>query len=144
MYSGRFVQHPCRLGQTFGDGLRWHVRAYCHIDKKFKDFLLSRCLDTGGDEEAGATPEDDICWNEFFEVVLCPNPKLGKLQQEVVARDYGMKDARLRVPVRKALLYYFEKRLRLDVADALDGPHETPVIIANRDAFVAALAEAKA
>ena len=31
---------------AFGnDGLRWHVRAYCHIDKKFKDFLLSRCLE---------------------------------------------------------------------------------------------------
>jgi hypothetical protein len=126
------------------DGLRWHVRAYCHIDKKFKDFLLSRCLDIGGDQEAGATPADDIFWNEFFEVVLRPNPKLGKLQQEVVARDYGMKDARLRVPVRKALLYYFEKRLRLDVADALDGPHETPIMIANRDAFGAALIEATA
>jgi predicted DNA-binding transcriptional regulator YafY len=28
---------------AFGhDGLRWHVRAYCHIDSKFKDFILSR------------------------------------------------------------------------------------------------------
>jgi predicted DNA-binding transcriptional regulator YafY len=25
------------------DGLRWHVRAFCHIDSKFKDFILSRC-----------------------------------------------------------------------------------------------------
>lgn len=124
------------------DGLRWHVRAYCHIDKKFKDFLLSRCLDIGRDDEAGATSEDDIFWNEFFDVVLCPNPALSKKQQDVIAHDYAMKDARLQVPVRKALLYYFEKRLRLDVADALDSPREIPVIIANRDAFVAALAEA--
>ena len=61
---------------------------------------------------------------------------------QVVARDYGMKDARLRVPVRKALLDYFEKRLRLDVAAPLDGPSETPIMIANRDAFGAALVEA--
>ena len=41
---------------AFGnDGLRWHVRAYCHIDKKFKDFLLSRCLETRGDGDAGAS-----------------------------------------------------------------------------------------
>ena len=30
---------------AFGyDGFRWHVRAYCHIDHKFKDFLLPRIL----------------------------------------------------------------------------------------------------
>ncbi|MGN6205889.1 WYL domain-containing protein, partial [Humibacter sp.] len=30
---------------AFGyDGLRWHARAYCHIDSKFKDFLLPRIL----------------------------------------------------------------------------------------------------
>jgi hypothetical protein len=126
------------------DGLRWHVRAYCHIDRKFKDFLLSRCLDIGRDDKAGANPEDDTSWNQYFEVVLCPNPALSKKQKKVIAQDYEMKDGRLQVPVRKALLYYFQKRLRLDVADALDGPHETPIIIANRDAFVAALAEATA
>ena len=45
---------------AFGnDGLRWHVRAYCHIDRKFKDFILSRCLDAKGDDEAGAPPDRD-------------------------------------------------------------------------------------
>lgn len=30
---------------AFGsDGFRWHVRAFCHIDNRFKDFLLSRAL----------------------------------------------------------------------------------------------------
>ncbi|MEM6497864.1 MAG: WYL domain-containing protein, partial [Pseudomonadota bacterium] len=30
---------------AFGyDGFRWHVRAYCHLTKKFKDFLLPRIL----------------------------------------------------------------------------------------------------
>ena len=62
---------------AFGnDGLRWHVRAYCHIDKKFKDFLLSRCLGTRSEDDAGATPGEDIYWNEFFDVVLRPNPAL--------------------------------------------------------------------
>ena len=46
--------------------------------------------------------------------------------------------------VRKALLYYFQKRLRLDVADKLDDPHEMPVVVANRADFDAALGEAMA
>jgi predicted DNA-binding transcriptional regulator YafY len=130
---------------AFGnDGLRWHVRAYCHIDKKFKDFLLSRCLEAGNEGEPGAKPSDDTYWNGFFEVILSPNPSLSEKQQEVVAQDYNMTGGRVSVPVRKALLYYFQKRLRLDVAGALDGPHEAPVVITNREEFAEALAEATA
>ncbi|MCR6644907.1 MAG: transcriptional regulator [Terricaulis sp.] len=126
------------------DGLRWHVRAYCHIDKKFKDFLLSRCLDVRGDGDAGAAPDADRFWFERFNVVLSPNPALSKSQQAVVAQDYAMTDGSIAVPVRKALLYYFQKRLRLDGIAALDGPYETPVIITNREEFSRALAEAAA
>jgi predicted DNA-binding transcriptional regulator YafY len=130
---------------AFGnDGLRWHVRAYCHIDKKFKDFLLSRCLQARGDGEAGARPEDDAFWKETFPVVLSPNPALSPSQRSIVAQDYNMTGDCVSVPVRKALLYYFQKRLRLDAAGALDGPRETPVVIANREEFAQALAEASA
>ena len=130
---------------AFGnDGLRWHVRAYCHIDRKFKDFLLSRCLDAKEDDEPGAQPDDDIYWNNFFDVVLVPNPMLSKEQQRVIAHDYMMSNGRITVSVRKALLYYFRKRLRLDVANALDNHHEIPVIVANLKAFEAALTEAMA
>ncbi|HEV2570923.1 MAG TPA: WYL domain-containing protein [Beijerinckiaceae bacterium] len=128
---------------AFGhDGLRWHVRAFCHIDEKFKDFILSRCLDTSNEGKPGASPDNDIFWQEIFEVVLSPNPKLSKSQRDVIAKDYNMDGHRVVVPIRKALLYYFQKRLRLDGISALDGPHETPVIIENQEAFARALAEA--
>ena len=128
---------------AFGnDGLRWHVRAYCHIDLKFKDFLLSRCLEVRGDGEAGAAPEEDVFWNETFPVVLSPNPALSESQQSIVAQDYAMTGGNVSVAVRKALLYYFQKRLRLDAAHTLDGPQETPVVIWNREEFDHALAEA--
>ncbi|MBR1191481.1 WYL domain-containing protein [Bradyrhizobium sp. AUGA SZCCT0160] len=126
------------------DGLRWHVRAHCHIDRKFKDFLLSRCLGAGIDGAPGADAADDTLWNDFFDVILKPNPALSKTQQEVIAQDYNMIDCRVCVPVRKAHLYYFQKRLRLDVADAFDDPQEVPILVANDDAFTEALAEAKA
>ena len=60
------------------------------------------------------SPENDIYWNDFFDVALVPNPMLSEKQQKVVAQDYIMADGRVSVPVRKALLYYFHKRLRLD------------------------------
>lgn len=125
---------------AFGtDGLRWHTRAFCHIRKEFRDFLLSRCLDTKEPGEAGADPEDDGEWNEYFSVVLMPNPRLGEHQQKIIALDYDMIDNCIAIPVRRALLYYFNKRLRLDVVAFLDNPNEVPVIVANFHAFKSAL-----
>ena len=124
------------------DGLRWHTRAFCHIDGKFKDFILSRCLDTRALGEAGAQPAADSCWDKYFSVVLCPNPRLSPSQRTVIAQDYAMENGEKFVPVRSALLYYFSKRLRLDVADRFDDPREAPVIVKNRAAFDVALAEA--
>jgi len=67
---------------AFGsDGFRWHIRAYCHIDRKFKDFLLSRCLQARSLEESAAQPEDDKHWANFFDVKLSPNPRIGENQQ---------------------------------------------------------------
>jgi hypothetical protein len=121
------------------DGLRWHVRAYCHLEARFKDFVLSRILDLGAEVEPGKSANEDVQWKEVFEVVLVPNPKLAERQRETVARDYAMTDGCLRIPVRRALLYYFNKRLRLDVADKADHPKETPVILSNKTEFQLAL-----
>lgn len=126
------------------DGLRWHVRAYCHIEHKFKDFIISRCMSTRRFDEPGATAADDRLWHDRFKVALSPNPALGESQRAVIAQDYEMSEGIAEVSVRKALLYYFQKRLRLDVADKLDNPHEVPVVVANRAEFDAALAEAMA
>ena len=124
------------------DGLRWHVRAFCHIDKKFKDFILSRCLGSRNEDLPGAKADVDTFWLETFDVTLVPNPVLGDAQQRVIAQDYEMDDGRVSVSVRKALLYYFQKRLRLDVSSELDKPHETPIVVSNRAEFDAVLAEA--
>jgi predicted DNA-binding transcriptional regulator YafY len=128
---------------AFGsDELRWHVRAYCHIDEKFKDFILSRCLDSRAPGTAGSVASDDRFWNTRFSVQLTPNPQLNKCQREIVAQDFAMEHGRVAVPVRRAMLYYFSKRLRLDIADHLDNPSEAPVVVKNRDEFDKALSEA--
>jgi predicted DNA-binding transcriptional regulator YafY len=124
------------------DGLRWHTRAFCNEDRRFKDFILSRCLDVRVVDES-VTPEiEDPHWESSFTVDLIPNPLLSPSQRAVIAQDFLMSEGHASITVRKALLYYLNKRLRLDVADRLDDPREVPVIVANRDAFDAALAEA--
>lgn len=124
---------------AFGhDGFRWHVRAFCHLDGKFKDFIVSRCARVRDFGEAGAAADDDVHWQMFFDVVLRPNPSLSDSQQRTIALDYEMKNGRAELPIRYALLYYFEKRLRLDVAAQKDRPSETPVIVENWTEFVTA------
>jgi predicted DNA-binding transcriptional regulator YafY len=127
---------PHALGS---DGLRWHVRGFCHIERVFKDFIISRCLKIGKMGEPLAAPSDDVDWLAYFNVVLIPNPKLSVAQQKTIERDYGMKDGRCELSVRRALLYYLDKRLRLDIAEKQDRPKETPVVVSNRKEYDAVL-----
>lgn len=149
-YQSMSPEHPDPLWRwitphAFGfDGLRWHVRAFCHRNNQFLDFVLGRCLEAAETGPAGARAEDDWQWQRIFDVTLEPNPELTEGQRRAIALDYGMRDAKVTVPVRFALLYYFNKRLRLDVAGHLDGPHERPVIVGNRTEFEEALANATA
>lgn len=124
------------------DGLRWHTRAFCHQTKKFKDFILSRCMGAKELEEAIATQSDDIFWGLYFNVILQTNPKLSEDQRRVIALDFEMSNNQVKVPVRYAFLYYFSKRLRIDVAEQFDNPREVPVIVKNRESFEKALREA--
>lgn len=101
------------------------------------------CLDAGEEGPPEASSDSDRNWLEFFDVILVPNPKLSRNQQNVVAQDYCMEGGKVSIPVRKSFLYYFQKRLRLDVAHILDNPSETPVVVQNVKAFKFAIAEAK-
>lgn len=124
---------------AFGhDGLRWHVRAFCHLEAKFKDFIISRCRGVRNEGEPGASPVDDKSWRTMFEVVLKPNPALTPSQQQTIALDFQMTKGKAVLPVRCAQLYYFEKRLRLDMEFGRDRPAEKPVVIENWKEFVRA------
>jgi len=85
---------------------------------------------------------EDVNWQSFFNVILVPNPRLSLSQQSIVAQDYCMTKGEISIAVRRSFLYYFQKRLRIDVARALDDPRETPVVVQNQDAFLTALTEA--
>ena len=125
---------------AFGhDGLRWHTRAFCHIEKKFKDFIVSSCRAIRAEWRTRARNlPTTSSWHTLFEIILTPNPALTPSQQQTIALDYQMTDGRAVLPMRCALLYYFEKRLRLDMEPGKDRPAEKPVVIENWKEFVRA------
>lgn len=147
-YNSMSPRHPDPMWRQItphslaSDGLRWHVRAYCHSDKRFKDFLLSRIRATGKAEEASISIGQDEDWNTIVAVRLVPNPELSKAQKDAVSWDYNMgPTGSLELRIRRALLYYFSRRLRLDVAT--DRPGERPVVMASQEAFDLELAAAQ-
>lgn len=115
---------------AFGyDGFRWHVRAYCHSDDKFKDFLLARILGVRGLGDAGKSAAEDRQWKETFDVEIGPHPDLTPSQKAVVAKDFGMKNGRAVLTVRYAMLFYVLKRLGL-LGDATKLSARTQHIVA--------------
>lgn len=129
---------------AFGfDGFRWHARAYCHIENRFKDFLLPRILEVRGKGKPGATGEQDWLWNNFFDVVIGPHPDLTESQKKVVAKDYGLDHGNGVLSVRYAMLFYVLKRLGL-LGDATKQSARTQHIVAlNRKETEAALEKAE-
>ena len=119
--------------------MRWHVRAYCHLNETYKDFLLSRILKSRSCEGLGPGAEQDSAWHQTANVILTPHPDLTPAQKSIVARDYGMKDQALSLQIRLALLYYFLKRLNLDFNERERSAREQHVVLANPDEVRSAL-----
>lgn len=117
---------------AFGhDGFRWHARAFCHLEETFKDFLLPRILKSRGEDEPGASGEADHFWHEYYPLEIAPHPALTSSQQEVVAKDYGMKGRKCVLRVRAAMLFYVMKRLGL-LNDAVnEDPRRQHIVLLN-------------
>lgn len=124
---------------AFGyDGFRWHARAYCHIDEKFKDFLLPRILAVRSPGPGGATGQDDLLWQEHVAVEITPHPQLTESQKTVVAKDYGMQDGKAVLSVRTAMLFYVLKRLGLLRDPEKEKPRAQHIVLLNKDYVMAA------
>lgn len=99
-------------------GFRWHVRAWCHKNQSFRDFLLSRISGTPQPSDEHAPPsEPDQAWNEQTTLHIIPNQRLSEAQQAMIARDYAMTDGQLSITVRKALAHYTLQRYQAAITD---------------------------
>lgn len=101
------------------DGFRWHTRAWCHENRDFRDFVLTRIQEIHERRESDADGAKDARWHNFVDVVLAPHHGLTKGQIAAVEVDFGMRRGQLRVPMREALVFYFARQLHLI--------HESPI-----------------
>lgn len=126
---------PCAFGH---DGHRWHVRAFCHREKGYRDFVIARILSLGEEQSSPADPPADLDWETTITLVLAPNPGLSEAHQRVIELDYGMENGELRFQCRRALLLYVVRNLGLDGADG-KRPQVQQVVLRNRSEIEAFL-----
>ncbi len=111
------------------DGLRWHVRAFCHSKKEFRDFVLGRIMGTRKQEQSEIDILDDQDWNQYLDVVIAPNPELNPDQIKIIERDYSMKNGEAEIRVRKAMLFYLERQL--GIAESAFTPAAQQIVLSR-------------
>src|SRR5690606_4771693 len=104
-----------------------------------KDFVIGRILATRAIEPPGARATDDWRWQQTIEVVLAPNPKLAKGQQQAIALDFGMTAGTVTVPLRLALLPYFDLQMRSGFGIESDISPLSTIIVVNAAEYDEAL-----
>jgi hypothetical protein len=113
--------------RAFGfDGLRWHLRALCHRDEVFKDFVVGRFQSVGRAKPCLHPDTVDADWLESDTLVIRPSPALSAHQRTALEMDYGMENGSLELTVRRAMRLYtlrrlgfVKKRLRLPMLNEL-------------------------
>lgn len=116
---------------AFGyDGVRWHVRAFCHLREGFRDFVLGRILSPGAPVASGVDPSEDREWHTNVDLILKPDDSLSPKQREGVEIDYGMKNGKVAVPCRQAMLFYTFRTLNFE-PNGTPRKGEKQVVIAN-------------
>lgn len=121
------------------DGFRWHVRAWCHKDGAFKDFVFARIYEIGESKPHTIDQSADKDWLDSVTVIIAPHPDLTESQSEAIKLDYGMPEGVRAIAVPRASLYYFLKRLGLNVDPKQKQPQKQHIVLMNRKEVMAAL-----
>lgn len=116
---------------AFGyDGVRWHVRAYCHLRGGFRDFVFGRILSAEQPIASNIDPASDREWHTQVKLVLEPDESLGPEQRHGVEIDYGMKNGKVTISCRQAMLFYTLRTLNFELS-GLPRKGERQVVISN-------------
>lgn len=114
------------------DGLRWHVRAYCHRREKFVDFVIGRLVDACFVAPSDIAPDADREWLTMTKLVIAAHPQLKVGQRKAIELEYGMENGVAEIRVREALVQYAIRRFRLDRVDSEVAPGAVQVVLVNR------------
>lgn len=118
------------------DGFRWHARSFCEKSGSYRDFVISRVIETRQTRPADQSPLADAAWQETIILEIGPHPDLSLNQKRVIQLDYGMEDGRAVISVRRALLYYALRRLGLDTDPSARAPQDQQIILLNKDSVM--------
>jgi predicted DNA-binding transcriptional regulator YafY len=112
--------------------MRWHIRAYCEKNGEFRDFVLSRFRGVPDIMDSSEhTVDKDVVWNTAIEILIEPDPRLNDSQREIIAADFGMKDGKLRIATRAALVSYALKSLNIDFTKIEPKAEAQQIVISN-------------
>ncbi len=117
------------------DGFRWHARSFCEKSSEYRDFVISRVIESRQSRPAQMQATADTAWDEIVELEIGPHPELSQNQKRVIELDYGMQNGWVVIPVRRALLYYALQRLGLDTDPAARRPQDQQIVLLNREAI---------
>jgi hypothetical protein len=96
------------------DGQRWHVRAWCHDNGDFRDFVISRIQRVQNRRKTAVPFTDDEGWHTRVDIVVAPRAGLTYGQRRAIEIDFGMSRGRLLLSCRKAMAFYLLRQLQLD------------------------------
>jgi predicted DNA-binding transcriptional regulator YafY len=91
---------------------RYHLRAYCHHQQHFLDFVLSRISRADITNQEWVSSAEDDGWNTFVTLHFHPNPKLPAEAREAVLKHYetAMSGCRI-LTCRQAIAHYIKRKL---------------------------------
>ena len=113
-------------------GMRWHVRAYCEKNGKYRDFVLSRLR--GEPELLGKSDNpigEDHVWQTAVDLVITPDQRLAAMQRAIIGADFGMLDGQLVIPSRQALVKYVLQRYQIDPKNLDPKPEAQQIVVKN-------------
>lgn len=98
--------------RAFGyDGLRWHLRAYCHREAEFRDFVIGRFKKVLRSKDCPYIDVIDDDWLTVETLLLRASEGLKPAQRTALEMDYGMVDGTLHMSCRRAMRIYALRRL---------------------------------
>jgi predicted DNA-binding transcriptional regulator YafY len=115
---------------------RLHIRAFCEENHEYRDFNVSRILDTPRIVSVPLPVSTDVAWELMLELVLMPNENLTQDGQNLITAEFNLKEGRELIRIRAALLQYFLQDNLLphtpeQLIEAKRTPWKYPVIVEN-------------
>jgi len=88
------------------DGYRWHVRAWCHEESAYKDFVIGRIASVRGSRPQDKALPKDKDWFTWTMIRFRPDSSLSETADRAIQHDFGMQGGVGKLRVRKAMLFY--------------------------------------